>query len=185
MYNILIVLINLLGPATEIIYFIMYICCVKDIKEKRLWLSIGITISYLLCITVKRYEIIYYICFIVSMFLVLKILYGKKTQLADIFVISVSTIYTTILATISMILITQKYENYYYIFILNRILLFLPFIFKDKMNKLYKEYCHLWNRNKAEKRPIKSITLRNITLISANIFIFILNILSIFIISWK
>ena len=73
-------------------------------------------------------------------------------------------------------LLKEDTSNYYYLYVIDRFLLFMPFIFKNKFNVIYKKYCNLWNRNDKEKRPIKSITLRNISLILLNSFIFIANI---------
>lgn len=175
----------LLGMLPEIIYFSFYIICIKDIKEKRTKLTILIGISYLLCITISRYKLIYYLLFIICIYLILKILYREKTQIIDIFVISISMIYTTFLSYILVWFIKSDYSNYYLIFIINRVLLYIPFIFYKKFNTIYNSYCKLWNRNKLEQRKIKSITLRNISLIAVNTFIVSVNVFTILILSWK
>ena len=94
-------------------------------------------------------------------------------------------IYTTFLSYILVWFIKSDYSNYYLIFIINRVLLYIPFIFYKKFNTIYNSYCKLWNRNKLEQRKIKSITLRNISLIAVNTFIVSVNVFTILILSWK
>jgi hypothetical protein len=85
-------------------------------------------------------------------------------------------LWATILSALMLIFLKPDNSNYWLLYSLDRIFLFMPFIFKNKFNLLYKKYCRLCNRNDKEDRPIKSITLRNISLIILNIFIFCLNI---------
>ena len=56
---------------------------------------------------------------------------------------------------------------------------------REKFNILYEKYRKLWNRNDKEKRFIKSITLRNVSLISVNLFILLLNITIVNILSFR
>lgn len=164
----------ILGMLPEVLYFTMFLIYTKNIKEKRLGLGILISVAYILCMFVQRYQIIYYILFVALVYLILKILYKEKTQIIDVFVISFSTILLTLLSYIYFLI--KDNVNYYAYLVINRLCLFLPFIFKDKLNIFYKKYCKLWNRNDKEKRPIKSITLRNISLIIINLLIFIINV---------
>ena len=114
----------------------------------------------------------------------MKIVYKVRTQIIDIFMIGVSYLWLSILSFILMYFTNKDLSNYAIIYFIQRILLFLPFIFKNKFNILYKKYYKLWNRNDNEKRPIKSITLRNISLILLNSIIFFLNIIIIDIINF-
>lgn len=174
----------LFGLIPEVLYFTLFLIYAKNIKEKRIKLFLLISIAYLLCIMISQYKVLYYISFIAIVYVILKILYRKKTQIIDIFVFSISTIYMTILASISFMLFTDDLSNYYILYVIARILLFVPFIFRKKFNIIYKKYCKLWNRNDKEKRPIKSITLRNVSLVVINITIFILNVVTISIINF-
>ena len=109
----------------------------------------------------------------------IKILYKNKVQIIDVFIISIAFIYISLLSFICSLLLNYEYTNltlYYFLYVIDRIFLFLPFIVKDKFNSLYKLYCKLWNRNDNEKRPIKSLTLRNLSLVIINISIFLGNI---------
>lgn len=169
----------LLGMLPEVLFFTLFLVYTKDIKDKKIKLFISIMLVYILCIMINRFKTLYYVVFIFLIYLVLKLLYKKKTQIIDVFVFSLSTIYLSFVGYICSRFINDNYLVYYIMLIINRILLFVPFIFKKTFNKMYKTYCGLWNRNDKIKRPIKSITLRNISLSVLNIFIFIMNIISV------
>lgn len=175
----------LFGLIPEVLYFTIFLIYTKNIKEKRIKLFILLSILYFVCMLLQRFMIIYYLLFIVFAYIILKILYKKKTQIIDIFISGVSYLWLSILSVILMNFVDKDFSNYYMILLIQKILLFMPFIFKNKFNILYKKYCKLWNRNDNEKRPIKSITLRNISLILLNSFIFLLNIAIINIINFQ
>ena len=172
-----------LGLIPEVLYFTLFLINTKNIKEKKIKLFLLIAVVYVLCIMISRFKIIYYISFIVLIYLILKILYKKNIQIIDIFVISLSFCYVCLISFITSRFINNNYIVYYIMYCINRILLFIPFIFKNKFNILYKKYCSLWNRNYDKKQPIKSITLRNISLFILNSFIFLLNIATIYVIN--
>lgn len=173
-----------LGLIPEVLYFTLFITYTKNIKEKRIKLFLFIALAYILCMFIQRYKIFYYVLFITLIYWIMKLLYKKKTQIIDIFVISLSSLYLTLLSCISLLFINKDLSNYYNIMIISRIILYLPFILKKYFYKFYKKYYKLWNRNDNEKRPIKSITLRNISLILLNCLIFIINITAINIINF-
>ena len=167
------------GLLPETIYFTMFLIFCKNIKEKRIWLGICIGIAYFICILISKYRVLYYVGFIMLVQLILMILYNNKTQNIDIFVFSISTIYISVLSMVLGIFVQNSYTNYYILYCINKVLLFLPFIFHKKFNQLYNVYASLWNRDDTVKKPVKSISVRNISLIVINIFIFILNITTI------
>lgn len=167
----------LLGLIPEVLYFTLFISYTKNIKEKRVKLFLLFAIVYFLCVLVQKLQILFYTLLIVLFYIVLKLLYKKKVQIIDIFIISLAYLWIMLLSIAMLFLLNNDRSNYYYLYILDRILLFVPFIFKNNFNLLYKKYCKLWNRNDKEKRPIKSITLRNISLIAINLTIFIANII--------
>ena len=166
----------LLGLVPEVLFFTLFLCNTKNIKEKKVRLFLLIAISYTLTIFIKQYVLLYYLMFIVLTYISLKILYKEKTQIIDIFIIVYSFFYVTIISYFCFLFMKQDRSNYWILYTLDRILLFIPFIFKNKFNVLYKKYCKLWNRNDKEKRPIKSITLRNISLIAINFIIIFMNV---------
>ena len=167
----------ILGLLPEVLYFTLFLIFCKNLKEKRIKLFLLISLSYLLCIMLIRFKLLLYTIFIFITYIILKILYKNKASIIDVFVFAISTLYLTIISYLF-----YKIRNIYNIdgficYIGLRIMMFLPLIlFKNKFNKIYKKYCSLWNRNDNEKRPIKSITLRNISLIVLNIFILFMNV---------
>lgn len=166
-----------LGMIPEVIYFTLFLTYAKNIKEKRLLLGTLIGIFYILCLFVQRYKVIYYILFICLIYLAMKLLYKKKIQIIDIFLIGISYLYLTLISFFMFIILNKDLSNYYILFLISRIMLILPFIFKKYFHSLYTKYYSLWNRNDTSNRPIKSITLRNVSLIALNIIIFIINLL--------
>lgn len=169
----------LFGMIPDVLFFTFFIINTKKIKEKKKILAVLIAIAYILCIMIRQYITLYYVTFIIIIYIIMCLLYKKGTQIIDIFVFSISTVYLSFIGFICSIFIKDDLSNYYHISVINRLLLFLPFLFRDKFNILYEKYKKLWNRNDKEKRLLKSITLRNISLIFLNIFIFIMNIISI------
>ena len=165
----------IMGLVPDVLYFTLFLIYTKNLKEKRIKLFLLIGISYFLCILIQKWQLLFYMLFIVCIYLSLKILYKKKAQIIDIFIIGISYLWQTTLSVILLFFLNRNLSNYYLLYILSRILLFTPFIFKNKFNILYNKYCKFWNRNDKEKRPIKSITLRNISLILLNSLILILN----------
>lgn len=171
----------LFGMIPEVTYFTLFLIYTKDLKEKKVLLWFLIAIDYILCIMIIRHKVLYYIAFIFFIYLILKLLYKKKAQITDIFIFGISTIYLSLISFICSLFVGENYTIYYIMSAINRILLFVPFIFRKYFNILYKKYYSLWNRKYDKKQPIKSITLRNISLISFNIFIFICNIVCLYI----
>lgn len=174
----------LLGLIPEVLFFTLFITYTKGIKEKKVKLFLLISIAYILCMFIQRYKIFYYMLFVILIYWIMKFLYKKKTQIIDVFIISLGFIYVTIVSFLGYIFFKEDLSNYYFMMFIARILLFIPFIFKDKFNILYKKYYSLWNRNDEIKRPIKSITLRNISLVTINIAIFLMNIYAISVINF-
>lgn len=164
-----------LGMLPETIYFTIFLVYTKNIKEEKFKIFKIICIAYIFCIMIVRLKTFYYVCFIFITYLLLKIIYKKKIELIDIFAFSISTIYLTLLSYICFYFMKSDYTNYYILFLINRILLFLPFAFRKYFHIWYNKYKSLWNRNDAKNNPIKSITIRNISLITINISIFLLN----------
>lgn len=173
------------GMLPEIIYFTKFMEYAKNIKEHRIKFFLLMILTYVLCILVSQYKILYYVAFIFISYLAMKLIYKEKAQIIDIFVFSIAFLYVSVSSIICFMFVREDMSNYYLISILNRLTLILPFIFKNKFHNLYSLYKSLWNRNNKINRPIKSITLRNISLICLNIFIFILNLAIIYISSIK
>lgn len=174
----------LLGLIPEVLFITLFLMFSKNLKSKRIMLFILIGISYIVSMFIQKYKIIFYILFIALVYLSLKILYKKKVQIIDLFLITIPFTWITILSFICFLFFDKNLTNYYQLYVVDRLILFVPLIFSKHYNKIYSKYCKLWNRNDNEKRPIKSITLRNISLITMNIIIFIINIMIISVINF-
>ena len=158
-----------LGLFPEVLYFTLFLNFAKDLKEKRLLLFVLLAIGYLLLIMICRYELLFYLAYIVYSFFVMKVLY--KAHISDVFVFIFAFLYLIIVAFISHALLFKYYLPCY---ILDRILLFVPLIiFRNKIKELYKKFRYLWNKH-SEKVKIKSITIRNVSLLLMNILIILL-----------
>lgn len=173
----------ILGLIPEVLYFTLFLIYTKDLKEKRIKLGILITIMYLLCIFIIQHKILFYVAFMFFIFFSLKILYKKKIQIIDLFIVGIAEGYLALLSL--LIYLPKNNLQYFIIYAINRILLFAPFIFRNKFNTIYKKYCSLWNRNYTKKQPIKSITLRNISLFAINIIILLINIIILYILKCR
>lgn len=166
----------LFGLIPEVLYFTLFLTYTKGLKEKRLRLFFAIAIAYFICILFQRYQLIYYMLFVILIYIESKMLYKKKIQIIDLFIISIALNWVVVVSGLLFCIMKFTYANYILYYIIDRIILFSIFIFKNKFNSLYRKYCEFWNRNDNKKRPIKSITLRNISLISTNLAIYMLNV---------
>lgn len=165
----------LFGMLPEVLFLTWFIVCFRNIKEKKLKLFISLMLGYVGLIMICRYQLLFYITYIIYSYLMVKKLY--KAHIIDLFVISIAYAYMTLISFVCFKLIS----NYWVAFTINRIVLFLPLLFSDGIKKLYKGYKSLWNINKDAK--IKSITVRNISLVIVNIMIFLMNVIMVFLIS--
>lgn len=174
----------LLGLIPEVLFITLFLMFSKNLKNKKIILFILIAISYIISMFIQKYNIIFYILFIALVYLSLKVLYRKKVQIIDLFLITIPFTWITILSFICFLFFDKSLTNYYQLYVIDRLILFIPLIFGKYYNKIYLKYCKLWNRNDNEKRPIKSITLRNISLIIVNVAIFLMNIYAMSIINF-
>ena len=167
-----------LGLIPEVLYFILFLSYAKELKGKKIRFFLLTLVAYFCCMLIIQYQLVYYILFVCLLYMIMKILYKSKVQIVDVFLIMCASAYLTILS----FLIYFSYDaiSYWICYVTNRILLFLPFIFRNRFNSLYKKYYSFWNRDYTHKKAIKSITLRNISLIAINCIIFIINIICIY-----
>lgn len=162
----------LLGIIPDSIFITFFILIIKQIKEKRIMLFILISLSYVICMVIKRYNIVYYTLFIVLIYFSIYLLYRDKSNITDTFLIGFLLLCMFVTSVIAYSFMGDNLENYYICLLLNKILLIIPFIFMKKIRTIYNKYNEYWNRNDNEKRPIKSISVRNISLILLNVLMF-------------
>jgi hypothetical protein len=158
----------LLGMLPDVLYYFIYIKQIKDIKTKSILFFTLLMIAFI--IRNMFYNLYTYILFDILIYLMIKKLY--KSQINDMFIIVFLETYMLILSLLSFNLI----HNYIIGFLIYRILLFLPLLFVNKIKSMYKNYTMLWNRHNIPNK-IKSITLRNISLVVLNITIILMYII--------
>lgn len=165
-----------LEKICEAIYFSLFLIYGKNLKEKRI-LFIGIMIfEYLMITKLIQYNIWIHISYIIMTYINLKVLYKEKAQITDIFLFMVASIILIVVSVISYIIVQHTISIYLVALILSRLLLFLTlFVIKNKINNYYKKFYSLWNKHKNPNK-IRSLTLRNISIIIFNIMFYIINI---------
>lgn len=163
----------LFGIVPEAIYFTFYLCKMKNLKNKKLLLFVAIGVLIILATMLSNYNLYLYLLLILGIYAVIKLLYKRKVQIIDIFVIDCLYAYLMIVSFVSFYVFKNNVEMYWYAYVLDRILLFIPTVVAKKLKMLYNLYCKLWNRN--ERNKLRSISVRNTSLILMNVFIFIIN----------
>lgn len=154
----------LLGIFPDILYFLIYISKIKKLNLKNnLLLFFLLTVIYFLFIFLKQRNFYLYILYDIALYFVLKFI--CKSQINDFFLIVFLELYYYLISCFCFFCI----QNYTIAFILNKILMFLPLFFIKHIEKAYKTYNYLWNRNYKQKNLIKSLTLRNISLTLMNL----------------
>lgn len=163
------VLSMIFGILPDVLYSFLYIKNIKNLKNKKALFFVLLFVSYMLCIILIQHQLYFYIALDIITYLIMKLLY--KVKINDFFLIILLDLYLVICSLLSYVI----FGNYVVAMIVYRVLLFIPLLFKNKLRKIYKEYCRLWNRHN-EKDKIKSITIRNIvlTLLNGMIILFYL-----------
>lgn len=164
----------LIGVLPEVIYFTLFIILAKDIKERKKRLFLGIFLIYIIFAIIFKYKLLAFWGMIIAMYLYMKILY-KNTNLIDMVTIYFASSYLTLISYIGFINFDKDLSNYYVLLAINRLIIFLPFLGRKKFHSIYLKVKSMWNRNDTIKKPLKSITLRNIIFIFINILIFFMN----------
>lgn len=164
-----------LEKICEAIYFSLFLIYGKNLKEKRL-LFIGIMIfEYLLLKHFIKFNIYFQLIYTFMSFINLKVLYKEKAQVTDIFLFAVASIILIAISFLCGLVLLKHLDWYIYVLILNRIIiLLLTYLFRHKIYNLYKKFWSNWNRK--HKPKIKSLTLRNISIIIFNLMFYIINV---------
>ena len=104
----------------------------------------------------------------------MKLLYKRKAQIIDIFLIASGFGYMIIISYLCSFIYKNNYNLYWIAYAINNILLFSIFAFMNQLKALYRKYIKVWNRNPNNK--VRSISVRNVSLLLLNAFIFILDV---------
>jgi len=171
-------LLVILEQVLEAIYFALFMIEGKGIKNKRLLFTAIMVAEYLMLKHFIKYNIWFQLSYTFMTFINLKVLYKDKAQVTDIFLFAVSSIILITVSFICGVVLFSKPNLYYIMLIVNRVLLFLIlYLLKDKIKTIYFSTIKYWNRNPDDKKPkIKSLTLRNISVIVFNLMFYFINI---------
>lgn len=166
----------LLEKVFEAIYFSMFLIIGKNIKQKRL-LFVGIMVfEYLMLKYFIKYSVYFQLAYTFMAYVNLKVLYKEKAQITDIFLFMVASLVLIVISVCSYAIIYFTIRDYFIALILNRLLLFLFLYFTRKIiRSKYKMFCSLWNRHNIPNK-IKSLTLRNVSIIMFNLMFWLINI---------
>lgn len=164
-------IINILFETWFVYYMLKGI---KNIDSKKKRLFIFTLISYLLSSIIIGFtyknQIYMLILYSTILFILIKILYKKKVQILDVFLIYYLTTIILITAIITQLIFSYTIKA----LIIDRIILLLIALFTTKKIKKIYDLCkNNWNRG--ENHKVKSITLRNILILGMNFTLFILN----------
>lgn len=164
-----------LEKILEAVFFAVFLLIGKNIKEKRIRFVFIMILEYLLLKHFIKFSVNFQIAYTFMSYVNLKVLYKEKTQITDIFLFTSGSLILILVSLISYAIVYFTFRQYLIALILNRILLFLVLIlFKNKIRKLYKEFYSLWNRHNFPNK-IKSLTLRNISIIAFNLMFWFIN----------
>lgn len=165
----------LFGILPQALYFMLYLSKIKQIKNRRLILLLLIFLIITGASVFMNYNLYLYIAVIPMIYLAMKLLYRRKVQIIDLFIVAMLFAILMIISFVCSFVYKNNANLYGIAYIINNILLFSTLALSKLFEKFYKFYCNNWNRKQGNK--IKSITLRNISLISMNILIFVIDVL--------
>ena len=77
----------LVAMPVEVLFIVMGVCFTKQIKEKRILFFVLLLISATVSMLILRWQLWYYLAFLASGYLIMRILY--KSHISDLFVFSI------------------------------------------------------------------------------------------------
>jgi len=165
-----------LEKVIEAIYFAMFLLIGKDIKNKKL-LFIGIMVfEYLMLKHFISFSVYFQLVYTFMSYVNFKVLYKEKAQITDIFLFTAASLILIAISVVSYGIVYITVRQYFVALILNRILLFLTlYLGRNVIRNKYKSFCSLWNRHNIPNQ-IKSLTLRNISIIVFNLMFWLINV---------
>ena len=165
-----------LERVLEAIYFSMFLLLGKNIKEKRLLFTGIMIFEYLMLTNFIEYNVYFQLIYTFMSYVNLKVLYKEKAQITDIFLFATGSLILMMICGVSYFMVFFTIKKYIIALLISRVVMFLfLFIFKKNINKTYKRVYELWNRHNY-KGKLKSLTVRNISIIIFNLMFYIINI---------
>lgn len=165
------VLIKLLEP----LYFSIFLIIAKDLRKKRVLFTFIMIAEYLLLKEFIHYDVSFQLGYTFMTYLSLKVLYKEKAQITDIFLFAFASLTVIAISLVSYFAVYFTIGIYDVALVLNRVLMFtLLFLLRNNIRDMYKEFYSLWNRH-SNPNKIKSLTLRNISVIIFNLMFYFIN----------
>ena len=166
----------LIGQIPEAIYFALFLILTKKLKEKRLIFTLLSVFEYVLLFNIFKSNIMVHIIYTIFMYCLLKVFYGKKCQVTDVFTIGIASIILMIVCIVLYGIMSVILPVYFVYAILTRVAIFaILFIFRNKLNRIQKMYKKLWNRDDKVKKKVKSTTFRSVNLVIFNLMFYVIN----------
>lgn len=164
-----------LEQILEAIYFSTFLLIGKDVKSKKILFTLVMIFEYVMLTRFIEFNIWFQLIYTFMSYVNLKVFYKEKTQITDVFLFSLASVILIAISIFSYAIIYFTIKNYFIALLLNRVIMFcFLYISKNKIRILYKEFCSLWNRHKIPNK-IKSLTLRNISIIIFNLMFWLIN----------
>lgn len=165
----------ILAQVLEAVYFSLFMIKGKNIKDKRILFVCLMIVQYLLLKQFIKFDVGFQLIYIFTAYLDLKILYKDKAQITDIFLFMIASIILIIVSVICGLIEVYLHINHNILLIINRIIIFtILYFLKDKINNIYKNFYKYWNRHNNNGK-IRSLTLRNISVIIFNLMFYVIN----------
>lgn len=169
-----------LEQALEAIYFSTFLLIGKGIKTKRILFTLVMIFEYVMLTRFIEFNVWFQLIYTFMSYVNLKVFYKEKAQITDVFLFTSASVILIAISIFSYAIIYFTIKNYFIALLLNRVIMFcFLYISKNKIRILYKEFCSLWNRHKIPNK-IKSLTLRNISIIIFNLMFWFINLGMIF-----
>ena len=163
------------GMLFEVLFIYLIIIIAKRIKNKKLLLFFIVFLGYIISGIIVNFtydnQAWAITLMIIFIFLVCKLLYKDNIEILDIFLITFSIFVVSLVSALSLSIFGfDKIEALIFsrlvlLFVIDLLMLF-------DFYKLYALYVSLWNRR--DDGNIKSITIRNISVIMLNVTMFLI-----------
>ena len=131
--------------------------------------------EYLMLTNFIEFNVWFHLIYTFLSFVNLKVLYKEKAQITDIFLFTAASLILIATSALCYGIIYITIHEYIWVLFINRPLIFgILYFGKHKIRALYKKFCSLWNRHNIPNQ-IKSLTLRNISIIILNLMFWLIN----------
>lgn len=163
----------LLGLLPEGIFFAWFVIGAKRMKKNEaIHFAVFSIAMFVIVGTILSYSIWFYLFIIVALYISLKVL-CKSTEFLDLFLLTIPFLLFGIAGYpcyyLAEILPSWLPPNLTTLIINRLVIIIILSALYPHLNKWYNAYKRLWNRHKDNK--IKSITIRNISILLCNVLI--------------